>query len=197
MGQIKLFVQTRAAAHDVAPRVRTPRCRSVQRSFLCAGVLLCMTSMATGRVPSREATLAGAPPAARHWPLGQPHVAKHCRPHRACSDRRGDPTTLQLTSHDYIDKSPTAPLAHTIAARAPAATTGQSSPSSPIRRFSKPGDPPTTFHRTHRSYPGHPLFSPAPILTGIRASAAAPPLLRRRRSPVTSLVDPPLPIERG
>jgi hypothetical protein len=152
----------------------------------CAGVFQCMMSMAAGRVPSGEATLAGAPPATRHWPPGQPHVAEHCRPHRTCSDRRGDPTSSQPTSNDYIDKSPTAPRARTTATRAPAAATEQPSPSSPIRRFSKPGDPPSTFPRTHRSYPGHPLFSPAPILIGVRASAAAPPLLCSRRSPVTS-----------
>jgi hypothetical protein len=124
----------RAPAHDVAPghdtsaaspyapyprRARTPRCRSVQRSMHCAGGLLCKTSMAAGMVPSGEATLADAPPAARQWPPGQPHVAEHYRPHRACSDHRGGPTSSQPTSHDYIDKSPTAPRARPTAARAP------------------------------------------------------------------------------
>jgi hypothetical protein len=130
----------RAPAHDVtlpyAPyphRARMPRSQSVQRSMRCAGELLCMTSMADGMVPSGEATLADATPAARHWPPGQPHVAEHCCPHRACSDHRSGPTSSQPTSHDYIDKSPTAPRARPTAARAPPPAIGIPSVSSLLR----------------------------------------------------------------
>jgi hypothetical protein len=64
------------------------------------------------------------------------------------------------------------------------------------RLSTEPTNPSRTSTRSHGSYPCRTLLSLAPILTGIRASAAAPPLLRRRRSPVTSPADPPLPIER-
>jgi hypothetical protein len=114
-------------------RVRTPRCRNVQRSLRCTGVLLCMTSTAARMVPSGEATLAGAPPVARHWPLGQPHVVEHCHPHRACSGHWGDLTSLKPTSHDYINKSPTAPRART-----PPSAIGAASVSSLLRAFTTP-----------------------------------------------------------
>jgi hypothetical protein len=111
---------TSRARHVGAPpytpyprRARTPRHRSVQRSLRCADVLLCMTSTAAGMVPSGEATLTGAPPTARHWPPGQPHVAEPCRPRRACSGHRGDITTSQPTFRGYINTSPTAPRART------------------------------------------------------------------------------------
>jgi hypothetical protein len=79
----------------------------------CAGVLMCMTSRAAGMVPSGEATLAGAPPTARHWLPGQPHVVEPCRPHRACSGHQGDITSSQPTFRDYINTSPTTPRART------------------------------------------------------------------------------------
>jgi hypothetical protein len=79
----------------------------------CADVLLCMTSTAAGMVPSGKATLTCAPPTARHWPPGQPHVAEPCRPRRACSGHWGDITSSQPTFRDYINTSPTAPRART------------------------------------------------------------------------------------
>jgi hypothetical protein len=94
-------------------RARTPRHRRVQRSLRCAGVLLYMTSTAAGMVPSGEATLAGAPPTARHWPPGQPHAVEPCRPRRACSGHRGDITGSQPTFRGYINTSPTTPRART------------------------------------------------------------------------------------
>jgi hypothetical protein len=77
-------------------------------------------------------------------------------------------------------------------------TAAEQPPASPTPRLSsEPINPSRTSTRSHGSYPCRTLLSPAPILTGIRASAGAPPLLRRHRSPVTSPADPPLPIERG
>jgi hypothetical protein len=119
---------------------RTPRCRNVQRSMRLVGGLLCMTSMAAGMVPSGKAALTGAPPSARHWPPGQPHVTEHCRPHRACTDHRGDPTSSQLTSHDYIDKSPTAPRARPTTARAPPPAIGTPSVSSLLHPLPWPSE---------------------------------------------------------
>jgi hypothetical protein len=39
-------------------------------------------------------------------------------------------------------------------------------------------------------------LSPCPSLTAVELPAGAPPLLRRHRSPESSLVDPPPPISR-
>jgi hypothetical protein len=161
-------------------RALTPRCRNVQRSMHCAGGLLCMTSMAAGMVPSGEAALAGAPPAARHCPPGQPHVAEHCRPHRACTDHRGDPTSSQPTSHDYIDKSPTAPRARPTAARASPPAIGTPLVSSLLRPLPWPTPKPSPC--THRAYmrvcwPNRRACSPEPELPRL------PPGSHRRARP--------------
>jgi hypothetical protein len=87
-----------------------PECPAI--TALCRRAPVCDVHGRWG-VPSGEATLAGAPPAARHWPSGQPHIAEQCRPHRVCTGHRGDITNSQPTSHDYINKSPFVPRART------------------------------------------------------------------------------------
>jgi hypothetical protein len=84
---------------------------------------------------------------------------------------------------------------HTFAGtRVPAAAAVPPLSSSPLRRFSKPGDLPSTFSRSHGSSPCSTWLSPGPSLTTVQLSAGAPPLLRRRRSPEPPPVDPPPPI---
>jgi hypothetical protein len=82
-------------------------------------------------------------------------------------------------------------------ARAPAAAAEQPPTSPTLRLLPGPTNLSWTSTRSQRSYPCHTLFSPAPILTEARAPAAAPPLLHRRRSPVTLPAEPSVPIEHG
>jgi nucleoid-associated protein YgaU len=69
--------------------------------------------------------------------------------------------------------------------------------SSPLRHFSKPGDLPSASSGSHGSSPCSTWLSPGLALAAIQFPAGAPPLLRRRRSPEPSPVDPPPPIEHG
>jgi hypothetical protein len=98
------------SANDANKKPGSSQCPAVTALRRRAPVV---TFTAAG-VPSGEATLAGAPPAARHWPPGQPHVAEQCHLHRACTGHRGDITNSQPTSRDYLNKSPFVPRARTL-----------------------------------------------------------------------------------
>jgi hypothetical protein len=88
-------------------------------------------------------------------------------------------------------------LSHPFArVRASAAAAGLPPSSSLLRRFSKPRDLPGTFPGSHGSFLCSTWLSPGPSLTAVELPAGAPPLLRRRRSPESSPVDPPPPIGR-
>jgi hypothetical protein len=88
-------------------------------------------------------------------------------------------------------------LSHPFAgARVPAAAAGPPPSSSLLRRFSKPRDLPGTFSGSHGSSPCSTWLSPGLSLTAVELPVGAPPLLRRRRSPEPSPVDPPPPIGR-
>jgi hypothetical protein len=67
---------------------------------------------------------------------------------------------------------------HTFAGtRVPAAATGPPPSSSPLRRFSKPGDLPRAFSESHGSSPCSTWLSPGLSLAAVQFPAVAPPLL--------------------
>jgi hypothetical protein len=82
-------------------------------------------------------------------------------------------------------------------ASVPAAAAGQPSTSSAPRAIPEPTNRLSTFPRSQWSCPCHTLTSSAPVLTGVRVPAVAPPPVRCRRSPATPPVNPPPPIGRG
>jgi hypothetical protein len=61
--------------------------------------------------------------------------------------------------------------------RVPAAAVGPPPSSSPLRRFSKPGDLSSAFPGSHGSSPSSTWLRPAPSLTAVQVPAGAPPPL--------------------
>jgi hypothetical protein len=78
-----------------------------------------------------------------------------------------------------------------------AVAAGQPPSSSAPRAIPEPTSRLSTTARSQWSCPRHTLTNSAPVLAGFRAPAAAPPLVRRRRSPAMSPIEPPPPIGRG
>jgi hypothetical protein len=113
-------------------RARMQRGQNAHGSLRCVGVLPCVTSTAAG---GRQVARPHSRRTARRAPLAaeRSHITGHCRPHRACSDRRDDPTSSQPTSREYINQSSTAPRARPTAARAPPFAIGVASVSPFLR----------------------------------------------------------------
>jgi hypothetical protein len=82
-------------------------------------------------------------------------------------------------------------------ASVPAVAAGRPPPSSASRAIPVPTSRLSTTARSQWSCPHRTLTNSAPVLTGFRAPAAAPPPVRCRRSPATSRVEPPPLIGRG
>jgi hypothetical protein len=179
------------SVHRRTRRTRTPRMVGVQRSVRSVGLSLCVTRSSPWSAPRGNSPLTGE--SHRLTPLVRRPRARRRPPSpipRPCREW----TLVNRLPHDapgYKSHAVFSPRTY----RAPPAAIDATPVSPFLRLHPEPMGTPSPCPRTSWSSHRRTLPCPTPILTGIRAPVAAPPLLCRTRSPEHSLPSNLLPID--